>query len=105
MADTAFLIAPFGQGLDTDLDIWQLPQDAFSDIVNCHIRHGSIHKRNGYSRFGYMVHNPATSITGITAANPAVVTTGVAHNLIDGQSVLITNVTGMTEINNRLLTV
>ena len=40
------------------------------------------------------------SITGITRASPAVVTTSGAHGLVDGDFVTITGVTGMTQINN-----
>ena len=52
-----------------------------------------------------MVPNTATSliaaktITGITQANPAVVTSD-SHGFTSGQRVTITNVTGMTEVNN-----
>jgi hypothetical protein len=42
------------------------------------------------------------TITGITAANPAVVTS-TAHGLSDGDQVYITEVVGMTEINNSTL--
>tara|TARA_R110000868_G_scaffold300583_2_gene561002 strand:- start:1683 stop:3590 length:1908 start_codon:yes stop_codon:yes gene_type:complete len=52
MSYQAFLIAPFATGLDTDLSPWLLPQDAFSSIVNGHINHGVIEKREGYSKLG-----------------------------------------------------
>ncbi len=39
-------------------------------------------------------------ITGITKANPGVVTTGSAHGLTAGQSFLVFGVSGMTEVNN-----
>lgn len=45
------------------------------------------------------------SITDITAADPAVVTTGSSHGLTTGDAVLITGVVGMTEVNNRRYTV
>jgi hypothetical protein len=41
------------------------------------------------------------SITGATAANPVVITTPGAHGLVDGDTVLIEDVGGMTQINNR----
>jgi len=44
------------------------------------------------------------AITGITQANPGVVTC-VAHGLDDGDVVLITNVAGMVEVNGNLYTV
>lgn len=40
------------------------------------------------------------TITGITQANPAVVTTSAAHGFTSGQSVRISGVVGMTEVNN-----
>ena len=41
------------------------------------------------------------NITGITRANPAVVTTAENHGLSDGDEVWITDVAGMTEVNNQ----
>ena len=41
------------------------------------------------------------NITGITRANPAVVTTAENHGLSDGAEVWITDVVGMTEVNNQ----
>jgi hypothetical protein len=40
-----------------------------------------------------------TTITGITQASPAVVTTSAAHNLSDGDLITINDVVGMTEVN------
>lgn len=52
MSYSSFLIAPFGTGLDTDQQPWMLPQDGFTEIVNGHIRHGVIEKREGFSKLG-----------------------------------------------------
>lgn len=41
------------------------------------------------------------SISNITQANPAVVSASPAHGMSDGQSVYITGVVGMTEVNGR----
>lgn len=41
------------------------------------------------------------SISGITQANPAVVTTSVNHDLATGDEIHIDNVVGMTEVNDR----
>lgn len=46
-----------------------------------------------------------SSISGITQANPAVITTSSAHGLTAGDLVSIYNITGMTELNNRTYTV
>jgi hypothetical protein len=45
------------------------------------------------------------TITGITAANPAVVTTSAAHGLVNGDKVVIKDVVGMTTLNNKSFTV
>lgn len=97
------LIAPFKTGLDTDVSSWLAPIDSFRDLNNFHVRHGYIEKRSGYRVYGYMVQNPAVTITGISQANPAVVTAVNTYN--NGDQVLITNVAGMTEVNGNIYTV
>lgn len=52
---------------------------------------------------GGIITNPATAITGITQADPAVVSS-TAHGITSGQSAVVTSVTGMTELNNRMFT-
>lgn len=47
-----------------------------------------------------MVTGAAVNITGITKANPGVVT-AASHGFANGDSVIITGVAGMTEVNNR----
>jgi len=82
MAYQPFLIAPFGTGLDSDLEPWLLPQDAFKEIENGHIHHGYLEKRQGYRFLGDMVHgdpitaasNAATAV--FTIASTAALTTG-----------------------------
>jgi hypothetical protein len=41
-------------------------------------------------------------ITGITLANPAVITTNIAHGLLNGQEVWLPDVTGMTQVTGRV---
>ena len=41
------------------------------------------------------------SITGITQANPGVITVAAGHNLVNGDQITITGVTGMTEVNDQ----
>lgn len=48
---------------------------------------------------GGFVLKPAATITNITNANPAVVTTSSAHGFTTGENVTITGVVGMTEVN------
>lgn len=97
------LIAPFKTGLDIDVADWIAPVDSFRELNNFHIKHGQVEKRGGIGLWGYMVHNPATTITDITAANPAVVT-AAGHGISNGQQVFISSVGGMTEVNGRIFT-
>lgn len=53
---------------------------------------------------GGIVTNTSTTITGATQANPCVIT-AAAHGLTNGNSVVISGVGGMTELNNRHFTV
>jgi hypothetical protein len=48
----AQLIAPFATGLDTDMEPWLMPADAFTEADNVHVHHGYIEKRSGYALFG-----------------------------------------------------
>lgn len=45
--------------------------------------------------------NAAATITGITQANPAVITTSAAHGLANGDRFIVSGVVGMSELNNR----
>jgi len=47
----------------------------------------------------WSAHSPSNTITGITKANPCVVTVGAGHGLVNGQLVRINGVVGMTELN------
>ena len=97
-----FLIAPFQTGIDTDLERWLLPQDAFTVMKNAHIYHGVIEKREGFKEWAEMVEtNTNLLISGITQANPGVVTVASAAALTDGQQVQLNYVGGMTEVNGQ----
>lgn len=63
---------------------------------------------NGFIRFftmGGIVTQAAQNITGITQANPAVVTYSGSDTYANGDRVLLTGIVGMTELNNREATV
>jgi len=59
-----FLISEFKTGINTYLQPWQRPADAFEPLVNCYINRGTINKRAGYSQFGDTLadHNPVMGI-------------------------------------------
>ena len=100
------LIAPFKTGLYTDVEPWLAPADSFLTATNVHIRHGYVEKRDGYYEFGQLVKTDTTvNITGITQANPGVVTAASVTGLTAGDRVFITGVTGMTEVNNRVFSI
>ena len=98
-----FLIAPFKTGLDTDLEPWLLPQDAFEKIENAHIRHGIVEKRKGFSKLADIVHNDGANwdISNITQADPGVVTVTSVAGISNGNEIELRNVTGMTEVNGQ----
>lgn len=50
---------------------------------------------------GILQRETATTITGITQADPPVVTTSASHGYSDGDEVYITSVVGMTQVNTR----
>ena len=103
---TPQLIAPFQTGLDTDLQPWLAPPDSFRVIDNLHIHHGYIQRRDGFSKFGQMQKtNNMLSISTITQANPGVVTVTSTAALMNGDTIRITKVVGMTEVNNVLYSV
>ena len=47
-----YLISEFKTGIDTYLQPWIRPQDAFEPLVNAYVNRGTINKRAGYSQFG-----------------------------------------------------
>lgn len=48
----AFLISEFKSGINTYLQPWIRPQDAFQPLINAYVYRGTINKRNGYTQFG-----------------------------------------------------
>lgn len=100
-----FLIAPFNTGLDSDLEPWLLPADAFTEIINGHIHHGYVEKRSGYRLLGNMVQG--RPISAITNADPAVFTVGSTADLTTGDSVSLHYLAGGTwnTLNAQLYTI
>lgn len=105
MAYQPFLIAPFSTGLDTDLQPWLLPIDAFPNIENAHIHHGYIEKRAGYRFWAEMVHG--REITGASNATAAVFSVNSSTGISDGDSVSLHYLSGgsWSNLNESLYTV
>lgn len=59
-----FLIAELKTGLNTYLQPWIRPNDAFEPLVNAYTYRGTLNKRNGYTQFGNRLadHNPVMGI-------------------------------------------
>lgn len=70
---------------------------ADADITNGPFRTINSNRAN---RLSVSISGTAT-ITGITQANPGVVTTSAAHNFTAGQTVYISGVVGMTQVNTK----
>lgn len=104
---SGFLIAPFGTGLDTDVQPWLLPQNAFSEINNGDVHHGVVQKREGFVKQGDLVHQDQTNwkISNVTAASPAVVTVVSTTGLAAADIIEIRNVAGMTQVNGNQYTI
>ncbi len=65
---------------------------------------GDLYVRFYFNR-GLVLTGSTSSLVGVTAANPPVVTTSGAHGYSNGQDVYITGASGMTQINNRFFKV
>lgn len=95
-----FLISEFKSGINTYLQPWIRPADAFQPLKNAYIYRGVVNKRAGYVQFGNDV-PIALVITGISKAASAVVTASNAFDADDYGVTQVTfyNVAGMVEIN------
>lgn len=73
-----FLIAEFKNGLNTYLEPWVRPNDAFDPLVNAYTNRGTLNKRNGTTFFGSVVdENPIMGIM-----NYINETTGIAQLVV-----------------------
>ncbi len=90
-------IATFRTGYDTYDQPEELPNDGFPELFDALCFRGVLEKRDGFVNLV----NPITfDISAITNAANGQVTTVAAHGYATGDSVLITGVLGMTQINN-----
>jgi len=88
-ADTLYLVHPsyeVRKVVRTDHDDWTLSTVTFAPSITA-------------------VDEGTATITGVTQADPAVVTTSAAHGLEDGDAVGLSAVVGMVEINDRVFVV
>lgn len=104
MSFSQLLIAPFQSGLSEYFKPFLIGNDAFTTLQNAYSWRGVVKKRDGYEflgRIGQHVNNANTAFTisAISTANPAAVTTSANHNMVTGDIVTFQNATGMTEIN------
>ncbi len=74
----AFPILNMREGKRLDLNPWLLPQDAFENLRNCHLRDGVLEKRRGYSLFGQIVKVATTTKVPTLSTNPV---TGIFNHL------------------------
>lgn len=95
-----FLISEFKTGINTYMQPWIRPADAFEPLTNAYIYRGTVNKRAGYSQFGNNVPK-ALIITNITQAANAVVTSDNTFTSDDYgvTTIIFYEVAGMTEIN------
>jgi hypothetical protein len=104
IADTDFVDGPFLELNDGDTTI--TPSATSGSITWTASAVTGINDDTGFQTtdvgriFRWFDRGPARGITGITQANPGVVTSN-AHGYANGDRVYITDVGGMTEINNR----
>lgn len=52
---TPYLISEFKTGINTYLQPWMRPADAFEPMVNAYVNRGTVNKRAGYSQYGATV--------------------------------------------------
>jgi len=104
MSYQPFLIAPFGSGLDLDDEPWIAPQDAFSVINDAHIHNGFIEKREGYRKYGDLVQSNGSDWD-ISNISGDTVTVTDASGLMQGDEIVMRNVSSTTDINNTIYTI
>lgn len=90
-------IINFKTGYDTYDQPEVLPDDGSPELFDMLPFRGVLEKRDGNVS---LIRPPAISITNITNAANGVVTTAINHGYATGDQVLISGVSGMTQINN-----
>jgi hypothetical protein len=80
MGYKAYPIINMRLGKKTDLEPWLLPKDAFDTLNNCHLKHGVLEKRRGYTLLAQMVKVDTSTKNPTLQTNPV---TGI-FNHVDG---------------------
>jgi len=118
------VIGPIDKGLRTDRLAFNIDNDSFPNLVNAYQWRGRVKRKRGTIPLGRLTRQISSDtfgitngsglffgnilsavglagiITGVTQANPGQVTS-LNHNLVDGNTILISGVVGMTELNNQ----
>jgi hypothetical protein len=104
MAYQPFLISDYRFALQENAEPFLLPEKAFEDLQNAYVRNGAVVKRNGYNEFG-KAPRIAANISNTSQADPCQVTSLLAHGLTTGDSILLSGISGMNELNGNEYTV
>lgn len=110
MVYRSFLISDFREGERKDVQPWLLPENAFETMKDCYIEDGVVKKRGGYTvydRFPKYVSTSSTTADNVSAASkasPCQITTTSVHGLTTGDQVMLAELGGMVELNNKFYT-
>jgi hypothetical protein len=77
MSYAPYLIANYTDGLDRDQQPWLLPEQAFTDIENAYLRHGTVNKREGREFFGKLAHADPLNLNQVTGISKFINGSGV----------------------------
>ena len=91
------LIAPFKTGLDTDIQPWLAPADAFSVLNNIHLEHGFLEKRNGYQFFAPQGNSTLTNGTAVTGFGTYIETDTGAQTMMAFDTLSAYTYSGVTQ--------
>ena len=98
MAYSPYFVGPYKVGLETDLDSYLIPDDAYPTLINSYLWRGKIYKKNGYNRLGIEKNNVYTGRLGIRidylpvrAGAPQVYNTATLYHPIEPGSLIITD--------------
>lgn len=99
------VVGPINKGLRTDREPFIIDNDSFPTLVNSYQWRGRIKRKRGTEFLGRLNRfvSGIAGIQGATKSNPAILT--AFNNFKVGESVFITGVVGMTELNGNTYTI